>query len=71
MELLTYFANAHREGERGLWLVVRLALDQGETPADVAAVLEVAVGTMYRKLREHGLTYGRGRLSGEPRKGSQ
>lgn len=43
-----------------LYAVVREALDAGDDPARVADVAGFgSVATMYRKLRAHGLTYGR------------
>ncbi len=62
VELLRYMVNAHREGERAVYLVVRLALDDGVPPAEVADVLRLSTATMYRRLREHDLSHGRGRL---------
>lgn len=63
MELLTIAVAARANAERAIWLAARHALDAGQEPADVAHECGVSVTTLYRRLREHELTYGRGRLS--------
>lgn len=52
--------------EQTMWLTARQALDQGETPEDVAAIClghGRSARALYEQLRKRGLTYGRGAVS--------
>lgn len=54
--------------EETLWLTARIALDQGEDPEDVAAIVlrdGASRSALYAQLRKRGLTYGRGAVARE------
>lgn len=65
MELLRLHVEGQERLERMVWLAVRQALDSGNSPEEVAVTVQLSVPSMYRRLREQGLTYGRGRVRTE------